>query len=1025
MDAYSSTDRLSRTLVAAVVLGGLCFGYMSVSSRWLDVPRSPRRHRNQVAPAAMNSVADDSVWKWCAEDAWVQQAKMSFKDGSRYLFCDKVEQSEMASSGPSGAPRPAIEVSPIAIVWMDEDPHVAPIIATADSARLILSKPFSPQDFSAGHIVSARLARNVVIQGPKGLHITGNDFNMTEESMKMTSRKLVNFHWDGHSGYAEGGVEIALDRDSGNGKGLTSVGDIQLVTLNGPVHCDLNFLQRRNQDLTHLEIDAPARFEFDLTTNVGTFFGKLGKGKSHQNDVLVKRSTAGTPDRLYCPQLVVEFHPEIVPDTGKAKEGRFRLGKVSARGMSGRIVVYQSDENDIKAGMMQLDYLVGARQLDMFGSLQTGGNAAEKPLRIAIQQNGRSMRVAHLRVLHGAQNEIERVECRGRGFIRDIGSTRDKTTEDDRDQGIASFIEWQRQLNVQRGADGVTHTVSIEGGGDISLPENQMRLAGRTIKMTLDTTSTANDSAAAGGAEDLSLSMSDVVPKKLIARGDVILRSPQASGELKEQLTVYFEPHENSSNNSVSVISRSREVIPSDKGSVGQADVTGQGNQEYSQFFGREMTVHVVLPEDSDGKQKWSSVRLAGDVTVKHHGADPQRQYTAEGSTFIAQNGLGDLAEINLLGNPAVLQSPTGHLKGSRIDLHQAESVAEIPGGGELKMVIDQDFDGTQLPSPVPMKVYWTDRMEVRGRKAQFIGGIRVEFDGVQYAADDEQIHNTELKTPELEVFFVEPIDLTGSQSSGNVVSAAGHTSGSPEVERIQCVGQTMIHQESFTAGQLDGLQDMEVVDLRIEPGTGEFSAIGPGSIESTRTNSSSNPGKSRLQPVTQIRVRVNEPTTEIRESPFARIKVTFIGEISGNLKDREVRLLNFVNIAFAPVQDLDEEIDLESIPAEEMPEESRLLQAEEVHIEAIPGSEENGFSITALGNARLESRDLSGDADRMTYDHSKSQIIMTAEKGRFVNGRHRPGGAGQLRTFKGPYFEYNLKTREPKTRNFILDSTN
>ena len=128
------------------------------------------------------------------------------------------------------------------------------------------------------------------------------------------------------------------------------------------------------------------------------------------------------------------------------------------------------------------------------------------------------------------------------------------------------------------------------------------------------------------------------------------------------------------------------------------------------------------------------------------------------------------------------------------------------------------------------------------------------------------------------------------------------------------------------------------------------------------------------------------------------------------------------MTIAFVPVQELDEKIDLESLPAETMPEDSRLLQAEEVYIESVPGADGDEFSVTAVGDAQLESRDLSGDADRISYDRSKSQITLTAENGRLVNLRQRLGGTGQFRIVSGPRYQYNLETQGLSGRNFKLD---
>ena len=61
MDAYNSSDRVTRCLVAAAVLGGLCFGYVQLSSRWLDVERAKKRRMSSGAPIVHLTVADESV----------------------------------------------------------------------------------------------------------------------------------------------------------------------------------------------------------------------------------------------------------------------------------------------------------------------------------------------------------------------------------------------------------------------------------------------------------------------------------------------------------------------------------------------------------------------------------------------------------------------------------------------------------------------------------------------------------------------------------------------------------------------------------------------------------------------------------------------------------------------------------------------------------------------------------------------------------------------------------------------------
>ncbi len=82
-----------------------------------------------------------------------------------------------------------------------------------------------------------------------------------------------------------------------------------------------------------------------------------------------------------------------------------------------------------------------------------------------------------------------------------------------------------------------------------------------------------------------------------------------------------------------------------------------------------------------------------------------------------------------------------------------------------------------------------------------------------------------------------------------------------------------------------------------------------------------------------------------------------------------------------------------------------------------VPG--ETSFTLEAERNARLESNLLSGDADRITYDHVKEQFILRATRESPATVFHRPGARGEVRSLVGQRFEY-YPTRDHLVANEI-----
>lgn len=1031
MNTYEPGQRFYRCVVAAVILAGLCFGYVQLTSSWLDVERTRKIPQNGMAATQQTSTAPTSRIDGLEDGHWAHDAPFRFQDGNRTLIFKQIDEEfghgttgsnnnlAESSTKPVGQ---SMTISPVVIIWNNDDLKEKPVIVTANEARIDLSQRVAlmSQAKQSARVISGTVSGKVAITGPKNLDIRGHEFFVDENSMKLWSRRAVDFGWEGHKGNAVGGVEIFLEREFPDERGLATASDVKLMRLDGPLTCNLNFpARRKGQEDILLDVEAASHFEFNIQENRGVFYGLRDRGYNRDTQVLVTRYTDGEPDELLCPELVLEFHPEVDPATGVADKNRLRIGRISALGKrnskNGELdqpVVYNSPDQSILAKMERMSYLVAARQLDLYGFSKDSKNLSQ-PTRlptIKVEQKAatadgvierRTLRTPHLRVLQGEGSVVERIECPLPGRMQRI-ATAEPNGQTDPELPDATTIRWYDRLVVQRAPDGQRHEVSLSGGASVDLPDSDMHLQAGRIDLTLHTPDDSTQNARSDHHGELSLQTMDAQPKRLVAERDVILRSSQVEGEISEILTVTFR------NSPAAGLQQTQNRSSSDP--ISDTSARDSNDQRMAKFFGERLTANVLLSDGAAQDSQWESIELTGAKSrVVQHDANGDEQYIATGTKFVAENGQDQNADIHILGsiaNPAHIESSMGHAEGLQIDLHQKTGTAEINGRGMLFIVVDQDLDGNPVP-PTPMKVTWKHYMKIEGKLASFVGNVLIELDELSFDARDEQTHNITLREPELQVHFVRPVQLAGSVSQRSIRSGSRGASKTPEIEYLHCVGGTRIHRDSFQDGQLVGILKAQLVDLKVWPATGQMTALGYGSIVSTVKDDDES-----LSPTKGISVQANVPT-EIGHSGYMRVKARFVGHMEGNFTNHNVSLYNSVSISRVPVPTLTAESDLENTPTHEMPENSGYLRARQVDIEESPGTKGNGFSMTAWSNAQIVSRDFSGDADKITYDSAKEQYLLSAEGNRSVKAQQHAVGTRPAHNFNGPSVLYNARTRQ------------
>jgi hypothetical protein len=237
-------------------------------------------------------------------------------------------------------------------------------------------------------------------------------------------------------------------------------------------------------------------------------------------------------------------------------------------------------------------------------------------------------------------------------------------------------------------------------------------------------------------------------------------------------------------------------------------------------------------------------------------------------------------------------------------------------------------------------------------------------------------------------------------------------------IELIECNSKVVVDIAQMKNSVVESRNHAEFSDLTVNMITGVFDATGSGSsgiIESTHPNSKDT---SRTTP--RAVARANTPVSTPTDA-FVFVQARFIGSIEGNYKQRFVQLKQHVRGVFGPVRQMGDRIVLDGLNVDELPPYTGSMRCENLSFSQIESGESEGaaqFSMVAESNTadgangthapcHLESNEISGDADKITYDSSKQQVIFRADQGRqaTVSWRQKPDAAPE--TLSGQQFEY------------------
>lgn len=998
-------DPRRRFLLSCAVATGFAAAYLLfrvTTSPFLDVEREKQKFTRPQQAAGISPEARQDAEKWFVDHPWVATSGKYFRDSGRYLFCRTFELSDDKRS---------IKVRPLAMMWRAKDSDV-PVRIVADSAELFGADEFSLNGGELGRVSGGILSGNVQVRGPDNLRIDGRTFHLEDAPMKLWSSEPIDFTFGRHTGRADSGVDVLFNEQSLESEGTDGINKVSLL---GRVQCKLTLDDRRNgEGPTQLLVRAARGFVFEngVALKTGTFSGfprtsdpRVTRNRkirrlNRDQEVWVRRlSPDGTVDELVCPELRLRFRNDTAPSTGAQVADKIKLEHVQAWG---RLVEFISPAQGVEVFANDFQYHVDARQIDI---RYLTNDVTDQRKYVVVRRDESLLTVPHIRVIHTENNELQRLECNGPGGFRSVTKP-ESAAPDDKPRQIEG--RWGESLIFQSAPDGSEQYLTLSGGGAFGDITRQLALSAGKITLTMASNPqrpTTNPLTTVGATStdtpDIGDLFSDIRPRLLTASRNVVLKSPEADGTLRDSLTVRFlqQPSKTTA----------RPIRTVSATNADKADNENTNSTERFSFTSDTGDAEVILSEtmnadDAPPYRVW----LNGSVDVERHSEKSDSAFTAKGNQLVAANSESDVRTIQLFGNPAKVESATRNLEGPRIDLNELSGQAEVIGSGRIRFVTTRGFDGKELVTPTPLDIYWSDHMEFRERSANFVGKVRVIM-------SDGETQDIEMLCAGLTVWFSADVSLNPSDESSFeavVVSSTDEdqTSKSP-VERLKCHHKVEVTIDQFVSGSLTGKHHAQFSDLEINLSTGNFNATGPGFLESISPDK-----EGQLQGSPPVVARPNTPS-QTRETAFVYLRTEFVGEINGNIDRREATLSQNVVALMAPTRRVDEAVNLQQIPTRDLPERAGILQAEQLTFGAIPGRNgaSDSFSLLGRTNARLESRSISASADVITYDHQKEQFIIRAEGSKTVNVSHRTGVGGQFNRTSGSRFEYYRQTNQLK----------
>jgi hypothetical protein len=350
-----------------------------------------------------------------------------------------------------------------------------------------------------------------------------------------------------------------------------------------------------------------------------------------------------------------------------------------------------------------------------------------------------------------------------------------------------------------------------------------------------------------------------------------------------------------------------------------------------------------------------------------------------------------------VLGQPAHVRDRGAHIEGGRIVFNRVRNTADVEGPGRLQLPIQQNGatpDGDQIvrtstssdPSP-PLDVEWRQKMHFDGKTAHFFVNVHTSMIDAQ--------SQSEIRCLNMDVTLTKPFSFAQEQPKSEA--------DRPSVDTVFCQGDVVFESRATQDGHPSEERHGQFMDLVFHKLTGKCTASGPGRLRVWRRNEN---GQSAVSQFTNV--RSNAPPKARKTTAWEFEQVRFSGPMEGDFSDlmagrtrprpksaptvqttagsTSILATNgawttvfhdHVEVLYGPVDQ-----PKELVSRDELSEEAGCLLCEFLQVMQHPQTAEDPQHIEMLarGNAKIEGKTFSGEADMITYDGSKTQYVLIGD---------------------------------------------